>query len=42
MQNLVFTDVVQRYYAEVDKGDVDGVVALFEVDADTLGPAMRI
>ena len=34
MQNLVFTDVVQKYYAELDKGDIDGVVALFEVDAE--------
>lgn len=34
MQNLVFADVVQKYYAAVDKGDIDGVVALFEVDAE--------
>ena len=38
MQHLVFTDVVQKYYAEVDKGDVDEVVALFEVDAEYSRP----
>ena len=38
MQHLVFTDVVQKYYAEVDKGDVDRVVALFEVDAEYSRP----
>lgn len=34
----VFTDLVQKYYAEVDKGDVEGVVALFEVDAEYCRP----
>ncbi len=34
----VFTDLVQKYYAEVDKGDVEGVVALFEVDAEYSRP----
>ena len=38
MQHLMFTDVVQKYYAEVDKGDVDEVVALFEVDAEYSRP----
>jgi uncharacterized protein len=38
MQHLVFTDVVQKYYAEVDKGDFEGVVALFEVDAEYSRP----
>jgi ketosteroid isomerase-like protein len=38
MHHHVFTDVVQKYYAEVDKGDVDGVVALFEVDAEYSRP----
>jgi ketosteroid isomerase-like protein len=38
MQHLIFTDIVQKYYAEVDKGDVDGVVALFEVDAEYSRP----
>jgi hypothetical protein len=38
MHRLVFTDVVQKYYAEVDKGDVDEVVALFEVDAEYSRP----
>jgi ketosteroid isomerase-like protein len=38
MQHLVFTDVVQKYYVEVDKGDVDGVVGLFEVDAEYSRP----
>jgi ketosteroid isomerase-like protein len=38
MQHLVFTDVVQKYYAEVDKGVVDEVVALFEVDAEYSRP----
>ena len=38
MQNLLFTDVVQKYYAELDKGDVDEVVALFEVDAEYSRP----
>lgn len=38
MQYLDFTDVVQMYYAEVDKGDVDGIIALFEVDAEYSRP----
>jgi ketosteroid isomerase-like protein len=38
MQHLVFTDVVQKYYGEVDKGVVDEIVALFEVDAEYSRP----
>jgi ketosteroid isomerase-like protein len=38
MQHLVFTDVVQKYYLEVDEGDVDEVAALFEVDAEYSRP----
>ena len=38
MHHDVFTDLVQKYYAEVDKGDVEGVVALFEVDAEYSRP----
>ena len=34
----LFTDLVQKYYAEVDKGDVEAVVALFEVDAEYFRP----
>ena len=38
LMHHVFTDLVQKYYAEVDKGDVEGVVALFEVDAEYSRP----
>lgn len=38
MRHHLFTDVVQKYYAAVDKGDIDGVVALFEVDAEYSRP----
>src|SRR5947209_8302533 len=38
MHHLVFADVVQKYYVAVDKGDVDGLVALFEVDAEYSRP----
>lgn len=38
MQQLMFTDVVEKYYTEVDKGDVDEIVALFEVDAQYARP----
>jgi ketosteroid isomerase-like protein len=38
MHHHVFTDLVQKYYAEVDKGDVERVVALFEVDAEYSRP----
>lgn len=38
MQNLLFTGVVQKYYAALDEGDVDEVVALFEVDAEYSRP----
>ena len=38
MQHLIFTDVIQKYLAKVDKGDVDGVVELFEVDAESDPP----
>lgn len=34
----VFTNLVQKYYAAVDEGDVEGVVALFEVDAEYSRP----
>lgn len=34
----MFIDVVQKYYAEVDNGDVNEVVALFEVDAEYSRP----
>ncbi len=34
----IFADLVQKYYAEVDKGDVEKVVALFEVDAEYSRP----
>ena len=34
----VFTALVQKYYEQVDKGDVEGVVALFEVDAEYSRP----
>lgn len=34
----IFADLVQRYYAVVDKGDVEEVVALFEVDAEYSRP----
>ena len=34
----VITDLVQQYYAEIDKGDVEGAVALFEVDAEYCRP----
>ena len=37
-----FADLVQRYYAEVDKGDVEGVVALFEVDAEYSRPGYAL
>jgi ketosteroid isomerase-like protein len=33
-----FTELVERYYAEVDKGDVEGIVALFEIDAEYYRP----
>ena len=36
--HTVFTDLVQKYYAEIDKGDVERVVALFEVDAEYCRP----
>lgn len=34
----VFVDLVQKYYAEVDKGEVEEVVALFEFDAEYSRP----
>ena len=42
MHHHVFTDLVQKYYAEVDKGDVEGVVALFEVDAEYSRPFLWV
>lgn len=38
MQHTVFTDVVQKYYVAVDNADVDGLVALFEADAEYSRP----
>lgn len=38
MHQPIFTDIVQNYYAEIDKGDVEQVVALFEVDAEYSRP----
>jgi ketosteroid isomerase-like protein len=38
MQHLAFADLVQHYYAQVDRGDVDEVAALFEVDAEYFRP----
>lgn len=38
MHQPIFTDIVQNYYTEIDKGDVDQVVALFEVDAEYSRP----
>ncbi|QWY65341.1 nuclear transport factor 2 family protein (plasmid) [Mycobacterium avium subsp. hominissuis] len=38
MHHPIFTEIVQNYYAEVDKGHVDRVVALFEVDAEYSRP----
>lgn len=34
----VFADLVRRYYAEVDTGRVEEIVALFEIDAEYLRP----
>ena len=34
----VFADLVRKYYAEVDTGDVEEIVALFEVDAEYFRP----
>jgi ketosteroid isomerase-like protein len=33
-----FADLVKQYYAEIDNGDLDRVVALFEVDAEYFRP----
>jgi ketosteroid isomerase-like protein len=38
VQELRFTDLVQKYYTEVDNGDYDRVVALYEVDAQYFRP----
>lgn len=38
MLHTDFTDVVQTYYAAVDKGEVDRVVALFELGAEYSRP----
>ncbi|MGV0602986.1 nuclear transport factor 2 family protein [Mycolicibacterium sp. XJ1904] len=38
MQQPAFTDVVQKYYAEVDGGDVNAVMELFESDAEYARP----
>lgn len=38
MQHIVFSDVVQKYYTEVDKGNIERVVELFEVDAEYSRP----
>ena len=40
MQHLVFTDVVQKYYAEVDKGMLTGLSHSSKLTPSTLGPAM--
>ena len=33
-----FTELVERYYTKVDKGDIEGIVALFEVDSEYSRP----
>jgi ketosteroid isomerase-like protein len=38
LMHHTFTELVERYYAEVDKGDVEGIAALFEVDAEYFRP----
>jgi ketosteroid isomerase-like protein len=37
-QQRSFADLVKQYYAEIDKGDIDRVIALFEVDAEYSRP----
>ncbi|SLE02792.1 nuclear transport factor 2 family protein [Mycobacteroides abscessus] len=38
MQQITLTDVVRRYYIEVDNGDVDRIMGLFEIDAEYCRP----
>jgi hypothetical protein len=42
MRHLAFTDFVQKYYAQVDKGDVDGIAPSSKLTPSTFGLDTRI